>query len=184
MYRTFCVKNTKNGSTAYISLCRLLKYVLKTTFFIQNYPNVAGFFIFETFYSMFEKNITKMCLVPHIFIKLSQNVCLMNTHILMYWYARFNCKLWRVHWFYCVFWIFSYIIDDNSCLNCCISTKLPLFMYLISDINVHILIRQHVKCDCRLWKILWFFGNFHILLQLWNVTTSSNFYKLCIKAEV
>ena len=46
------------------------------------------------------------------------------------------------------------------------------------------------QCACRSWKVLWFncvFGNFHILLYIymfWNVITSSNLYRLCVKAEV
>ena len=51
---------------------------------------------------------------------------------------------------YC--WLFSYTIDDYSCLNCCISTKLSQIAYLI---KVHILVSQHAKCDCRLRKVLW-----------------------------
>ena len=31
--------------------------------------------------------------------KLSQNVCLINTHILKCWYAKCNCKLRKVLWF-------------------------------------------------------------------------------------
>ena len=54
-----------------------------------------------------------LCLVTHTFTKLSQNVYLINTYILMYCYARCSCKLWKVPWFYCVFfWIFLNIIDD------------------------------------------------------------------------
>ena len=42
------------------------------------------------------------------------------TQILIYWYVR------------CVFFVFSHIFDDHSCLNCCISTKHSLIVYLIS----------------------------------------------------
>ena len=44
--------------------------------------------------------------------QLSQNVCLINTHILIYWHSRCDCKLWNAFWFYCVLWLFSYIFDD------------------------------------------------------------------------
>ena len=71
-------------------------------------------------------------MVPHIFIKLSQNVCLIDIHILIYWHARFDRKLWKALWFYYVFWPFSYIIIEYSCLNSCISTKLSLIIYLIN----------------------------------------------------
>ena len=70
--------------------------------------------------------------LAHSFTKLSQNVHLVNTHILIYRYARCDCKLWNALWFYCVFWVFSYIISDHSSLNCCISTKLSLIVYLIN----------------------------------------------------
>ena len=67
-----------------------------------------------------------LCLVAHIITKLSQNVYLVNTHILIYRHVRCACKLWNEFWFYCAFWVFSYIFDDHSYLNCCISTKLSL----------------------------------------------------------
>ena len=64
------------------------------------------------------------------------------------------------------FRVFSYIIVDHSYSNWCISTKISLIVCLI---NVHILVCQYAKCDCRLWKDLWFnfffFGNFSILLR-------------------
>ena len=80
----------------------------------------------------------------------SQNVCLLNSHILIYWYARCDCKLCDAHWFYCVFWVFSYIIDDHSCLKCWISTKLSQIVCLI---NNYILVCQNAKCDCWLSKV-------------------------------
>ena len=95
------------------------------------------------------KNERNMCLVTHVFINFSQNVCLISTHILIYCHARCNYKLWKAHWFRCVFKEFSYIIDDHSCLKCCIFTKL-------SHIVRHILVCQHARCDFRLWKVFWF----------------------------
>ena len=44
------------------------------------------------------------------------------------------------------FLVFSYIIDDHSCLKCYIFTKVSQIMCLI---DVHILVCQHAKCDCR-----------------------------------
>ena len=49
------------------------------------------------------KNEWHLCLVTHIFTKLSLNVCLINTHSLIYWYACCNCKLWNALWLYCFF---------------------------------------------------------------------------------
>ena len=51
----------------------------------------------------YHKNETHLRLLAHIFTKLSQNVCLINTHILMYWYTRSNCTLWKASWFCCIF---------------------------------------------------------------------------------
>ena len=112
-------------------------------------------------------------------------MCLINTHIMIYWHVRHNCKLWQVHRFYCFFMEFSYIIDDHSCLKYIFSTKLSQIVCLI---NLKLLVCQHDKCDCWLWKVNWFnrfvFGNFHILLHVWNVIISTNFYNLCLEAEV
>ena len=93
-----------------------------------------------------------MSLVTRTFIKLSHNVCLIKTHILIYRHARCNCKLWKALWFYCVFWVLSYIIDEFSCLKYCIFTKLSQIVYLI---NIQIFLCQHAKCDCRLWKVFY-----------------------------
>ena len=98
-----------SASKAYTSLCRGLKYLLKLRYIILIYLKVAWFLIFETLCldscPMSEKNELLFCLVIHSFTKLSQNVFLINTHILIYWHAR--CI-----WFWCVFWVFSYIFDD------------------------------------------------------------------------
>ena len=130
-----------SASRAYLSLCRSLKYLLKIPYFIQDCSNVVGVLIFEALclgrsktlpyvWKKYLKNKRHLRLVTHIFTKLSQNVFLFNTHILMYQYARCNCKLWKAIWFYCIFWVFSYIFIEHSCLNCCISTKLSLIVYL------------------------------------------------------
>ena len=130
-------------------------------YIILNYPNMARFLIFETLCLGWAKTLTYVCkkyhknewhlsLVAHTFTQLLHNMCLINTHIFIYWYVRCNCKLWKALWFYC---IFSYIIDEYSCLKYCIFTKLSQIVCLI---NVHILDYQHAKCDCWLWKVLWF----------------------------
>ena len=49
------------------------------------------------------QNERHLCLVSHSFTKHSQNVCLINIHILIYWYAQHNCMLWKALWYYCVF---------------------------------------------------------------------------------
>ena len=49
--------------------------------------------------------------------------------------------------------LFGYFHDDHSCLNYYIFIKL---LQIICLINLHILVCQNAKCDCKLWKILWF----------------------------
>ena len=95
----------------------------------------------------YHKKERHLCLPANIFTKLSQNVYSISTRILIYWCFRCNSKFWKDHWFNCVFKVISYIIDDHSFLNYFISTKLSQIVYLI---NVHILVCQHIKCDCRL----------------------------------
>ena len=64
------------------------------------------------------KSELHLYLVTYIFTKLSQNVCLIDAHILTYCYATCNFRLWKDSSFYCIYLgIFIYIIDDRSCLN-------------------------------------------------------------------
>ena len=44
-----------------------------------------------------------ICFWNCICTKLSQNVCLINTHILIYQNSRCNCMLWNIPWFCCLF---------------------------------------------------------------------------------
>ena len=98
-----------------------------------------------------------------------------DRNIQIYRHARYDCKLWNAIWFYSVFWAFSYIIIDHSCLNCWISTKLLQIMCLI---NTHILVYQHanVTAGYERFSDLIAFLRIFILLHVWNVITSSNFY--------
>ena len=61
--------------------------------------------------------------------------------------------IWNVPWFCRVFLEFSYKIDNQSCLKCCIFTKLSQIVRLI---NVHILVCRYARCNYRLWKVTWF----------------------------
>ena len=103
---------------------------------------------------MSEKNERHLSLVTHSFSRLSQSVCLINTHILIYCHARYICKLWKVFDFITFFGYFSYIIDEYSCLKYCIFTKHSQIVCLT---DIHILVCQHVKCDCWLWKVFYLF---------------------------
>ena len=95
-------------SRDYSSLCRGLKYLPKVRDIILNYPN--DFLIgwgknIDLCLKKFHKNERHLSLVTHSFPKFSQNICLINTHILIYWNARCSCKLWKAIWFYCVFFL-------------------------------------------------------------------------------
>ena len=69
---------------------------------------------------------------------------------------------------------FSGIFIHNCRLfmKCFIFTKLSQIVCLI---NVYILVCQHAKCDCRLWKLLWF--NWCILWEFAYIT-------ICLKRYV
>ena len=128
-----------SASTAYTNLCTGLKYFLKIPYFIWNHPKVARFLIFEAVFlgrtATLSENISQKwasLAFGSIYLhKLSQNVCLIKTHILTYWHARCNCVLWSDPWFCCVFQEFSYIVDDYLCLKYCIFTKLSQIVCLI-----------------------------------------------------
>ena len=57
------------------------KVISNTVFKGKKLPNV---------WKKYPKNEGHLCLVVYIFTKLSQNVFLINTHILMYWHSRCN----------------------------------------------------------------------------------------------
>ena len=97
------------------------------------------------------------------------------TKIHIFCHAFFwNKTFWRL-----IFWVFSYILDNNSWLNSCVPTKISTKLSLIAClINVHILICRHAKCDCRLWKFLWASCTFLIFIYYWclkSYITSVNF---------
>ena len=93
-------------------------------------------------------------------------MCLINTNILRYRYARCNYKLWKVLWFHSNFGYFGYFF---SCLNCYISTKLSQIVCLI---DVHILVYQHAKCGCTLWQVIWF--NYFFFGKIYIITCFTN----------
>ena len=101
----------------------------------------------------------------HIITKLLRNMCLMQT--LIYWYARWDCKLCNTIWFYCAFWVFSNIINVHSCLNCCIFTKLSQIVCLI---NIHILVCQPAKCYCS-------YGRFSDLMRVFTCLKYYSFHQ-------
>ena len=48
----------------------------------------------------YHKNGCHLHLVAHFFTNLSQNVCPINTQILIYRHSRCVCNLWHAFWFY------------------------------------------------------------------------------------
>ena len=101
-------------SAVYTRLFRGLKYLLKVPYIMRNYSNVDRYLIFKTLYldrsktlpnvrKKYHKNERHLCLVRHNSTKLSQNMCQIDTHILIYWYIECDCKLWNALWYYCVF---------------------------------------------------------------------------------
>ena len=100
----FCMRRLSvcSVSTAFTSLCRSLKYLLKVWYITLNYPNMAQIWIFEplslsraktlTYVRKKNKNEWHLSLLIYSFTQLSHNVCLINTHIFIYWYVRCNCK--------------------------------------------------------------------------------------------
>ena len=61
-------------------------------------------FDFIAFFGYFSNIIDEnLCLKYSIFIELSQIMCLMNVHILLYQHAKCDCSLKRVLWFNCIF---------------------------------------------------------------------------------
>ena len=120
---------------------KVSEFLLKVRYIILVVPNVVEFLISNTVFCFrmetlpyvwkySNKTERHLCLIRHSFTKLSQNVYI---NILVYQYARCDCKLWNALRFYCVFWVFSYIFDNYSCLNCCICTELSLIVYLINN---------------------------------------------------
>ena len=121
-------------------MSRRLKYLLKVPDFILDYSNVAGFLTLYTLClgrsktlpyvrKKYDKNKRHLCLVWHKFTKLSQNACLINTHILIYrQYSRYDCKLWNDPWFYCVF--LAIFINNWRAFMSEVQISLPNFLRL------------------------------------------------------
>ena len=131
----------------YISLCRGLEYLLKARFIILVDPNGAKFLIFKTVFWVGHKNKRYLRFATHIFTKLSQNMCLVNTQFFIYWYVRCDCKLWNVLWFYCVFFgIFIHYWRPFISELLYIFSKLLQIVYL----NKYILMYWHARCNFKL----------------------------------
>ena len=85
--------------------------------------------------------------------------------------------------FIAFFWIFSYIIDEHSYLDCCIFTKLSQIICLMCTFWF-ICIPNVTAGYGRFSDLIAFFGHFYIFLHVLHVITSSNFYKLCVNSKM
>ena len=73
-----------------------------------------------------------------------------------YWYVKMSDMTFNApYWFYSVFSVFSYMVDDHPCLNLkdCIITKLSRIVFLI---NIHTSTCWYDRCNYKLRKVLWF----------------------------
>ena len=94
---------------------KFLQYLLKVRYITVVDANEAGFLISYIVFMLWDGN-TALCLkntskkweafafdIAHIVTKLSQNMYLINKHILIYRYAKCDCKLWSALQICCVF---------------------------------------------------------------------------------
>ena len=82
--------------------------------------------------------------------------------------------------FMAFFWLFSYIIIDHSCLNCCIFIKLSLIVYLVNTDMSKFQMWLQVVCLpillCFFCELCTKLTNIHA----WSVLSSPNIHILCI----
>ena len=164
------------ASADYISLYRNLKYLLKERYIILMWPD---FFLFSGLFvwagrkhcHMSEKISQKWTpfLFGNTYLHQTFTECVSNR------YPHFGvliCQMWlqvmESPLILLRFCVSSYIIDDYSHLNCCISNKLSQIVCLI---NVHILLCQHAKSNCKLWKVLWFNAFLRIFIYCYMFKT-------------
>ena len=69
------------------------------------YGTLLGFIAFFMYFHTLLMTISMLQVL--YLTKLSQIVCLTNTHTYICWHARCNHKLWKFLWFDCVFWKFQ-----------------------------------------------------------------------------
>ena len=111
-----------------------------------------------------------MRLVTHIFTKYLQNVGLINTHILIYWHARCQCKLWNPLWFYYIF------------LSIFIHYYWPLSEFLY--VHQTFLHTNISTCQMSQQVIEWFYSVFANLAHNWRIFMSEVLYPLFIPTKL
>ena len=108
------------------------------------------------------------------------------------WYAHFDilaCQMWlQVKEYHLILLRFSgHFHTLLTSINVWIIVSSPKFHRLCvwSMHTFWYVIMPYVTAGYgRFSDLIVFFGNFHILLNVWNVITSPNFYKLCIYGYV
>ena len=73
------------------------------------------------------------------------------------------------------FGYFHTLLTGDSCLKYCNFTKLSQIKCLI---NVHILVCQHAKCDCKLWKVMEGNQSCQFLICQYSFITQKILYEL------
>ena len=99
-----------SASTGYIRLCIGFKYLIKIPFLSKIILKWLAFWSSRLFLFWLKKYYKNdhLCLVVHSFTKLSLNVCLINTHILMYRYAWCDRMLWNIPFDFIAFFGYFY----------------------------------------------------------------------------
>ena len=119
-----------SAPAAYTNLCRGQKYLLKVMYISLIYPIVTHFLIYETL-CLGRTKMIFLCLKIMNGIS-AECVSLIHT----FWYFNLpdvTARYGMPFDFITFFWVFSYILDDHTRLNFCVSTKL----WLISCILIH-----------------------------------------------
>ena len=96
----------------------------------------------------YHKNVHHLCLAAYIFTKHLQNVCPINTHILIYQYVGCDCKLWTNFSFCCMFLtIFTHncrlfmpeVLYFYQIFTDCISNQYTHFAIFTNQIQLHVM---------------------------------------------
>ena len=87
----------------------------------------------DCFWKKYHKNERHLCSVTHVFTKISENVCLISTYILIWWHVKCDCMLWNAFWFYWAIFIhywrqfMSEVLHLHQTFTYCVSWKCTYF---------------------------------------------------------
>ena len=172
-----------------------MKYLLKKIpYFIQDYPNANRFLFFETIFlgrsktcPMSERTITKMKGICVTYLYQSFTKCVYNWYILWCIDIPVVTASYEMPFNLIFDCFFSSIIDEHSFLKYFIFIQ---HSQIVCIINIHILVCQHAKYDCRLWKVLWFnciiwkFSNIFTCLKRLSFVKLRQNYRLYVETDV